>query len=384
MKLKRLYSSCSLAAIFIIMSFQIALGKDNAPGALDALLTRYDSYLSKFVKEKKIPGVAVAIVANNRIVFLKGYGVRKVGTNNPIEEHTAFRIASLSKGFAAALTGILVKEGVLKWDDKVIKYLPDFTLRDKVATNNLTIRHLLSHTTGLAPHAYDTLLEANIPFDDIVKRLKHLPVICAVGECYGYQNVAFSLIRNVIEAATGKKYTQLLKEKILTPLQMNEVSFDKEGLLATQDYAYPHIRKNGQWISSTAKDTYYSAIPAAGINASAFDMTKWLRALLGSNPEVISSDIIEEICKPEIETSRGIRTFNRQQRIGNAYYGMGWRIFDYSGQKMIYHSGGLNGYLARVAFLPKQGIGIVVLQNALSNNPFVYRFFDMYFGNTRS
>jgi beta-lactamase class C len=367
-----------LIGILYFLNLQFAYCQSKNGVELDSVLKKYDAHLSNTIEEGGVPGVAVAIVTDTQIVFIKGYGVREVGKPEPIDLNTSFRIASVSKGFASVLTGILVEDGVLNWDDKVTKYLPEFTLKDSVATQNLTIRHVLSHTSGLMPHAYDNLVEANVSFEKIVNNLKNVRLVCTTGDCYGYQNVAYSLISEIIESAAGFGYTYWLTEKILQPLHMTDVSFSKKGLLARENYAHPHVKVAGEWTATRVRDTYYTVVPAAGINASIMDMAIWLQALMGVYPHVISPEITREIFKPEIETSYERRRFNWKKRLQEAYYGLGWRIFNYAGYTMIFHSGGLRGYLSKLAILPEKKIGIVVMQNAWTRNPLLYQFLDMY------
>ena len=208
-----------LHIFFIVFLFSLGF----APGALfcsetriievDDVVAEFDSHALEVIKKQEAPGAAIAIVVNGRIVLLKGYGVTKTGGTDFINTHTVFRIASLSKNFAAVLTGLLVEDGLLGWDDKVTTYLPGVLLAKNSNTQNLTIRAILSHTSGLIPHAYDNLIEAEVPFEKIVKELKKVPVICPVGKCYAYQNVVYSLIGQIIESATKHKYEELLTEQ---------------------------------------------------------------------------------------------------------------------------------------------------------------------------
>jgi len=363
-----------ICILFLNTNFQTDTAPETMHTKLDSILTAYDDYVEEFIKDREIPGVAIVVVINNQIEYIKGFGVKKMGENDSIGINSVFRLASVSKGFASILTGLLVKDGTFSWDDKVVKYLPDFSLMDSATTQNLTIRHILSHTSGLIPHAYDNLIEANLPFTTIVKRLKEVDVACAPGEYYGYQNTVYSLISEIIKSATNKKYTDLLKQRITQPLGMQNVSFSRDKLLETKNRAEPHIRRHGQFVSTEIRDSYYNVPPAAGINASIYDMAYWLRALLGGAPDIISLDIIKEVCKPNIITPR----FKWNHRLRKAAYGLGWRIFDYAGHTMIFHSGGLRGYFSQLAFMPKHKMGIVVLQNASMGNNLLYQFVDMY------
>lgn len=371
-QLSRIILTCFLA---ISTHFQSHTVDETKYTKLDSILTAYDTYVSHSIKDREIPGVAIAIVIDDQIEYIKGFGVKKVGESDSIGIHSVFRLASVSKGFASVLTGLLVKEGILDWDDKVIKYLPGFSLKDSATTQDLTIRHILSHTSGLVPHAYDKLIEANYPFKEIKKRLKEVNIACAPGEFYGYQNTVYSLISEILHSATNKEYTDLLKQRITQPLGMQDVSFSKDSLLKSKHQAEPHVRRYGQFVATKIRDTYYNVPPAAGVNASIYDMAYWLRALLGGAPDIIPLEIIKEVCKPNIITPR----LRWHHRLRKAAYGLGWRIFDYAGYTMIFHSGGLRGYFSQIAFLPKYKMGIVVLQNASMGNNFLYKFIDMYF-----
>jgi beta-lactamase class C len=345
------------------------------------VIQQYDQFVETKLVELGAPGAAIAIVSGDSIVYMKGFGVRENRRAETVDPHTVFRIASLSKGFAAVLTGLLVQDSLLHWNDKVVKYLPDLSLKDAINTKNLTIRHVLSHTTGLPSHTYDNLLDDNVPYDVIISKLREVPTSCRVGECYNYQNVVYSLIGKIIQSATGRDYAQLMKMRLLSPLGMKDASLDYATLVANANHASPHVRRRNEWLPTAIKETYYSAAPAAGINASIADMAQWLRALLGWKPNILPPAVIEEVSNPVIKTRRELRRYHWNGRARHAYYGLGWRIFDYAGTKLVFHSGGLRGYAAQIAFVPEQNLGIVVLLNANIENIFVSTFLDMYFSS---
>lgn len=350
----------------------------NTSTHLNLVLYNFNLFVENTLEEWNLPGAAIAIVQNDSIVFMKGYGLRKLGHPQPIDTHTVFRIASVSKGFASTLTGLLVEEGVLDWHDKVIGYLPEISLKDTASAQNLTIRHILSHTSGLVPHAYDNLIESNVPYKNIVKELKNASIIGLVGTCYGYQNVVYSLIGEIIETATGREYEDLLRKRLFEPLGMKDVSLGWDALMAKSNRAYPHIIRYYDSITTHDKKAYYSVLPSAGVNASISDMAQWLRAQLGGMPRVISPEILQKIHIPLIRTRREMRRYNWNGLLRDAHYGMGWRIFNYAGYTMIFHSGSIQGYLAQMGFIPEQHIGIVVLLNSRRIDFLLPTFFDMY------
>jgi beta-lactamase class C len=362
----------------IVLKISLYPGNPGIHYDVDTLLVKFDAYVKNFIHECGAPGSAIAIVKEGKIEYVKTFGVREMGKPEKIDEHTVFRIASLSKGFASVLTGLLVDKGYISWDDRVIKYVKNFSLKDSTSTQNLTIRNILSHTSGIVHHAYDNLLEAKIPFEKIIPRLKEVEIFAPVGECYSYQNTIFSLISPIIESATKQSFQKLLLDTIFIPLGMNDASCDLENLLADSNFAVPHIKRKNSWLPVQIKDKYYSVTPAAGINASINDMALWLFALVAGRPDVIPLKIIEEVSKPVIHTPYTRGRYNWHNRIKSAYYGMGWRIFDYNGNQLVYHSGGVKGYLAKIGFLPKYRTGIVLLMNSTFRNDFIYQFIEMY------
>ncbi len=172
---------------------------------VESALKEFEGFIKTAIVNRQAPGAAVAIVKDTSIIFLKGYGLRDTKKPDSINTRTVFRLGSVSKSVTATLVAVLVNEGILHWDDPVIKYLPDFKLKSEEATQKLTLRHLLSHTIGLPYHAYTIMVEDHASFDTLVDHLKDLDLIGKPGELYSYQNVGFSLIGKVIEKATGEK-----------------------------------------------------------------------------------------------------------------------------------------------------------------------------------
>jgi len=344
------------------------------------VINQFERFVQDTMQKRQLPGLAVAIVKDNQIIYLSGFGVKEVGGSDPIDIHTIFRLASVSKGFASVLTGILVDQGKLNWDDKVIQYLPNFALKDPKSTRNLTIRQLLNHTSGLPQHTYTDLVEQNRSFAEIANQLSTVSVIAPVGKIYSYQNVIYSLIGEVVRSATGADYQELVSQLIFEPLDMTDASLGKEGFIASTNRAMPHVQRNGGWISSEVKDTYYNVLPAAGVNASIYDLAQWLRAMMGGAPQLISNHTIQEVTTASIKSPRERWKHRWRDQVRDAYYGLGWRIYDYAGHKLVYHGGWIQGYRAEVGFMPEQKIGIAVLMNfeSLVSIEFLPTFFDRY------
>lgn len=355
--------------------------RNYKPDGFDSLVFSYDDYLKHAVDTNFSPGAAVAIVCRGEIVLLRGYGYLKSGTHDSVNIHTAFRIGSVSKGFASVLTGIMVNDGYLNWDDHVRTYIPDFRMKDTAAASQLTIRHILSHTSGFPEHTYTDMLDNGFTYDCIKTTLGDVPLAAKPGKVYGYQNVVYSLIGDVLQNATGTDYNTLLREKIFVPLHMNEASSDFASFSNNENAAFPHLRYGHTWKVRSKNDRYYSVAPAGGVNASAADMAQWLLALTGYYPEVVSDRTIHDVSQSNIETPRKYAYKVNWKTLDRTSYGMGWRIFHFDNHNLIYHGGYVEGFRTEIAFDPVESVGIVVMFN--SNTSFashcVPTFFDRYY-----
>ncbi|WP_297799920.1 serine hydrolase domain-containing protein [Arenimonas sp. GDDSR-1] len=323
-----------------------------------------------FLQQKKLPGMAMALVQDGRVLSARGYGVADIRTGQPVKSDTVFRLASLSKAFAATLTGILVEEQALGWDTPIAKQLPAFKLRDFTASQKLTVSDILSHQVGLAKNTYDRDLESSVPYPLLAERLSDAPLACTPGECYGYQNIAYSLIGDMVFAVTGDFYTHQVEEKIFIPLGMKNATYGRDSLMATGNWARPHTYGGKGWVSGIPNENYYHVPPAAGVNASITDMAIWLNAQLGHYPDVLSPELLRKIHTPLVNTPGEIRSSGwRHERIDRAAYALGWRVFSYRGRTMVFHAGHVRGYQGVVAFLPEEDVGIAVLWNSESSAP---------------
>ena len=322
------------------------------------------------VTQSRIPGMAMAIVQDGKVVSLRGYGVVDSRDPQPVGTDTVFRVASLSKAFAGTLSAMLVSEGAMNWDAPIANQLPAFTLRDLQGAQRLTVREVLSHRVGLGYNAFDRDLEADQPYPLLAEKLSDAPLTCAPGDCYAYQNIAFSLVGDLVFAVTGDFYHHQVEKRLFHPLGMYGATFGRDGLEASPSWARPHVRSGGKWLPVRPKETYYRIPPAAGVNASIRDMSQWLIAQMGHRPDVLPPALLNEIQTPQVETPGEIRGNSwRRERLRSAYYGLGWRIYDYAGHTLVYHAGAVQGYRAMAAFLPDQDIGVVILWNSESSMP---------------
>ncbi|WP_345782228.1 serine hydrolase domain-containing protein [Thermomonas sp.] len=331
---------------------------------------RFEAMAEEMVAGGRIPGLAVAIVQNGRVLSARGYGVTDSRDGLPVDAHTVFRLASLSKSFAGAVTGILVNDGVLRWDSKLVDYLPDFRLSQPDAAQQVTVADLLSHRVGLTRNAFDRDLEADADFHTLTQKLANAPMACAPGQCYAYQNVAFSLIGDIVFATTGQFYSETVARRIFKPLGMHDASYGLEGIEASGRWAKPHVRGGHGWVPLMPKPNYYRVAPAAGVNASISDMAQWMIAQTGHRPDVLPAPLLATLHQAVIDTPSEMRGSGwRRTRLSSAGYALGWRDLNYAGHEIAFHGGAVQGYRGAMALLPDRDLGIVILWNSESALP---------------
>ena len=330
----------------------------------------YEAIATAMTTEGNVPGMAMAIVQGGRVLSARGYGVTDVGSPQAIDAHTVFRLASLSKAFASAVTGVLVNEGVLRWDSHLTDYIPSFQLSQPGAAEQLTVADILSQRTGLNRNTFDRDIEGNADYHVLTARLATAPMQCSPGTCYAYQNVAFSLIGDIVFAATGHFYPETVASRLFKPLGMNDASYGLEGITASVRWARPHIRRGRGWVAVTPKPTYYRLEPAAGVNASISDMAQWLLAQSGHRPDVLPAPLLATLHAPLVSTPGEMTVASwRRTRLTSANYALGWRDYSYSGHPVVFHGGAVQGYRAVIALLPERDLGVVILWNSESALP---------------
>ena len=363
-------AAASPPAQVLPMAYRVAQQRQVLPPARDFDVGLFELMAEEMTFGQRVPGLAMAIVHNGRILSARGYGVTDVSNPQPVDAHTVFRLASLSKAFAGALTGLLVADGTVRWDSKVSEYVPGFQLSDPWATGRVTVADLLSHRVGLkAYNAFDRDIEADARYQDVTLKLASAPLECLPGQCYAYQNVAFSVVGDVLAQATGSDYAQLVQRRLLQPLGMQDASLGLEGIQSSRNWARPHVRSRNNWVSVTPKPTYYRLPPAAGVNASASDMAQWLLAQTGHRPDVLSAPLLATLHAPIIATPGEMRSSWRRERLNSAGYALGWRVFDYAGHVVVFHAGAVQGYRGLTAILPERDLGIAILWNSNSGLP---------------
>lgn len=339
--------------------------------SLDEKLKEIDAYAEKTRADWNVPGVAIAIVKDDKVIFAKGYGVREIGKPEKVDENTLFAIASNSKAFTTASLAILVDEGKIKWDDKVSKYLTDFQLYDPYVTGELTIRDIVSHRSGLGTFSGDLLwYETDYTNDEILRRVRFLKPVNAFRGGYGYQNLMFIAAGRIVEKVSGKPWAEFVRERILTPLGMNNTKTSINDYKPGDNVAVPHNESGGKGLRALPQGNVDGAAGAVRINASVKDLSNWIRLQLGrgkfEGKQIFSERQSWQMWQPNISIpiSDASMKFNPTRHFYG--YGMGWFLSDYQGRKVVSHGGGLDGMISETALVPEENLGLVVLTNSES------------------
>jgi beta-lactamase class C len=325
-----------------------------------------DARLRQLMKKPSMVGLAVGVVENGRITFLQGYGETAAGSGDPVTPETVFRWASVSKGVAATMVAKLAEQGKIRLDAPVANYAPDLKL-PLANEYRATVADLLSHRLGLYRNAYDNKLEEGQDPSLLRASLAQLNQTCPPGTCWSYQNVAYDASSEMVSRAMGVPYEQAVRRTLFDPIGMTSGSVSMSGLEANASWARPH---NAGRKTLPMSDIYYKVPGAGGINSDIKDMALWMVAQMGEMPDVVDARVLDTIHAPLVKTptERGrLRKF--LERLGAAWYGMGWRSYDYSGHRIVGHRGGINGYRSLILFDPRKKSGVVALWNSNTNQP---------------
>ena len=351
----------SRAFIFILLVFPFLVSAQT----LDEKLKEIDTYANTVRATWHGPGMAIAIVKDDKAVLTKGYGVRELGKPDKVDENTLFAIASNTKAFTTASLAILVDEGKLNWNDKVSKYLSDFQMYDPWVTNELTIRDIVSHRVGLDTFSGDLLwYDTTYSTDEMLRRVRYLKPVSSFRSRYGYQNLMFIAAGRVLEKVSGIKWADFVRARILTPLGMNRTTTSVRDM--KDNFAMPH-NESGGTLRALPPGYLDDAIGAVRLNSSVADLSKWIRLQLGrgkfEGKQIFSEGQSWQMWQPNImQPISEAASKNNPTRHFNGY-GMGWGMYDYYGRKVINHSGGLDGMLSYTVLIPEENVGFVILTN---------------------
>ena len=325
-----------------------------------------DEYIEAGMADWQIPGLAVAVVHHDSIVFIGGYGVREVGTDDWVDGHTLFALASCTKAFTATALGMLAGEGAIGWDDRVNDYLPGFLLYDPWVTRHVTIRDLLSHRTGYAGWAADHLWQgSDLDTDEILRQFRYQKPTGGFRARYGYSNIMYLAAGEIIPAVTGESWQRFVTTRLLEPLGMDESTLSVDALEGHDNVATPHIEIHGK-PTPVAWYDLANVAAAMALNSNATDMAAWLRLHLGhgvfDGDTLVSPRIMEDMQTPQIWHEDPMNAIELADRSFSAY-GLGWDLYDYHGRKAVRHSGSVDGMGSLITMIPGSDLGVVVLTN---------------------
>jgi len=362
----------------------IAQLSGRVSSAQDTPLQGFDDYVNKALADWRIPGLAIAIVKDDKVVFAKGYGVRRLGDPMPVNERTMFAIGSPTKAFTATALAMLVDEGKIKWDDPVTKHLKDFQLYDPYVTREITVRDLLCHRSGL-DRGDELWNGSTLDRDEILRRFRYQKPAWGFRSHFGYNNIMYLAAGQIISAVTGKTWDAFVKERIFTPLGMTSTGTTLTALKNFENVANPHTRTPEE-VRSIPWRNSDNAGPFGSIYSDVVDMAQWLRLQLGEgsyqDQKLVSIGSVDEMQQPQmIIPLEGAALSAPQAHFLS--YGFGWFLQDYHGVKVVRHGGNINGMVSMVGMLPEEKLGVVILSNMDTNElptALLFRVFDSYLG----
>jgi CubicO group peptidase (beta-lactamase class C family) len=371
-----------------------------AERAMPAQLADFDAYVEQARREFDVTGIAVAIVKDGEIVFERGYGLRSLESREPVDARTLFAIASNTKAFTSAALSMLADEGRLELDDRVIEHLPWFRMADAHVTQEMRIRDLLAHRSGLGLGAGDLLYWPGTEYttEEVARRLRHVPLTGSFRGQYAYDNILYGVAQLVIEKASGQSYDAFLRTRILEPLGMHGTRFNSDALRDDDNVATGYAKADFKTTVPAPRVSWHNVSGAGGLYSSVHDMAQWMRVQLAGGTytdaagdtqrlfsekrqqamwSVITPIPVGKPSVPELEPAK-------PNFLG---YGEGWQLSDYRGHKLVWHTGGWPGMVSRLTLLPEHGLGVIVLTSAELSGPFnaiTMRVLDAYLGAPRT
>ena len=346
----------------------------------------FDKYVDQAARDWHVPALAIAVVKDDSLVFAKGYGVLEMGKPTRADEHTRFAIGSTTKAMTSASLGMLVDEGKLHWDDRVIDILPDFRLYDPYVTRELTVRDLLTHRSGLG--GTDLLWAGPWTYSmpEMIRRLRYVKPASSFRSEWEYQNVVYAIGGTIIERVSGMSWESFVRTRILVPLGMNETELLVSAIKGKPNVAVPHAERNDTVRVVPIRSTDAIA-PAGSVWSSVSDMSKWMRFVLDSgrvgSQRLLKPETFREIIAPQIRAPMEEYPALRLAKPDFFSYGFGWFIQDYRGQAVWMHTGSIDGMCAIIGLIPDKRVGVYVLENldhAELRHGLMYSVFDLYNG----
>ena len=353
-------------ALFLALQPAALVAQQTPTPAVTVTATDYSAPLAAIEKEIEnkrkeygIPGASLVIVKDDKVIYLKGLGVKDFEHNVPVTPDTRFAIGSASKAFTAMLAAMSADEGKLSFDDSPKKFLPYFTLRDPEADAKITLRDLLSHRSGLA--RTDLAMVAGVfNREELIKITCLAKPTAKLGEKFQYQNIMYTAAGEIVAKAQNSTWDDLIAKKIFKPLGMNNSDTSSDDMQKSRDYSFGYEYNAGtKETRRLPQRAIPAAAPAGAINSSARDMAQWVRLMLGTgvynDRRLVSEKGFDELTKKQINVA------------GNIDYGMGWFLRQWNGHKFLEHGGNIDGFNAQIAFMPDQKLGLVLLTNVTAS-----------------
>lgn len=376
----------TLAFLCLFANHTLAAQRNPPPAGYPPTL---DAYIAKAVADWEVPGLAISVVRNDSVLVARRYGVRELGRPERVDENTVFSIASLTKSFTATAAAMLVDDGKLEWDAPARRYLPLLQFRDPYLTENVTMRDLLAHRTGLHASNVAWMLTGAGAADraDLIRRARYWEAEAPLRTRLVYSNLGYLVAGEAIAAAAGMPYEEVIRQRIFAPLGMRSTTIGDAGAARAANRVMPHAMIGGVQRSFPWRDI--DVIAAAGsVNSTATDMAQWLRFQMGDGTfagrRLVSAEGLWEIHSPQlaIPASPAFKTARQVEGIGA--YAMGWNVMDYRGHPMLWHSGNADGQPAIMAILPRDHLGVVIMVNTwaagLLHGLLLNRVLDEYLG----
>lgn len=347
-----------------------------------------DAEITHDMQAWQVPGLAIAIVKDDSVIYARGFGVRELGKPDPVDPRTVFAIGSTSKAFTAALMGMLVDSGRVHWDDQVTDLLPGFELYDPWVTRELTVRDLLTHRSGLSR---GDLLWYGSTRDRaaVIHQIRYLEPSWSFRSHFGYQNIMLLTAGQIEARLTGERWDALVRQRIFQPLGMTSTVTSVDSLPRLTDVATPHAEINDT-VVAIAWRNIDNVGPAGSINSNVLDMAKWVRLQLGhgvfAGRRLLSDSVVAEMHAPQMLIPITPRAEKLHPSTHFSAYGLAWFLLDYRGRKVIHHGGNIDGFSAEVDLMPEEHLGLVILTNMNGTqlrDALPFTVFDRFLGGAR-
>ncbi|MBC2776876.1 serine hydrolase domain-containing protein [Parasphingopyxis marina] len=326
-----------------------------------------DRRIESLMEDPAMVGLAVAVMENGEIVFASGYGETVNASNDPVTLDTVFRWASLSKGVSATMVALLAHDGTVDLSAPISRYAPSLRLPGS-GQMRASVADILSHRLGIERNNLDNRLEAGEDPHLLRTALGGRPSVCPPGTCHRYQNIGFDAASELVEGVTDTSFEAAVRRRLLVPLGMETATISRRGLFESASWAHSH---DGNAEEIATVEPYYRIPAAGGVNGSIRDLARWMQVQVGGAPNIVPAEVLALTQSARVRTEREDRRNSRYAgRISNSQYGLGWRIYDYAGHRMIAHRGAVRGYRAVIMIDPATRSGVVALWNSNTGRPF--------------